>query len=77
MSENEAPRAERGIWAIVALFLLLSNVYGLVTPIFEASDEVYHYPYVNYLVTERRFPEQDREETGPWKQEGGQPPSTT
>ncbi len=59
---------------IVALFLLLSNVYGLVTPIFEASDEVYHYPYVHYLVTARRFPEQDPDRLGPWKQEGGQPP---
>jgi 4-amino-4-deoxy-L-arabinose transferase-like glycosyltransferase len=74
MSENRAPRAARGIWAIVALFLLLSNVYGLVTPIFEAGDEVYHYPYVHYLVTELRLPEQDPENPGPWKQEGGQPP---
>jgi hypothetical protein len=74
MSEKQVPGAARGIWAVVVLFLLLSNVYGLVTPIFEASDEVYHYPYVHFLVTERRLPEQDPEKPGPWKQEGGQPP---
>jgi hypothetical protein len=62
------------MWGIVALFLLLSNIYGLVTPIFEAGDEIFHYPYVQYLATEHRLPVQDPDNAGPWQQEGGQPP---
>jgi 4-amino-4-deoxy-L-arabinose transferase-like glycosyltransferase len=71
---HSAPGIGRGIGVIVALFLLLSNVYGLVTPIFEASDEIFHYPYVQYLAVEHRLPVQDPDDVGPWKQEGGQPP---
>ncbi|MGD2207407.1 MAG: glycosyltransferase family 39 protein [Anaerolineae bacterium] len=78
MTTEGKPRPEakhaRGIWLIIALFLVLSNIYGLITPIFEASDELYHYPYVHHLVTERRFPVQDPDNIQLWKQEGGQPP---
>jgi hypothetical protein len=63
-----------GLVAIVALFVALGTYYNLVTPIFEASDEVYHYPFVHYVVTEQRLPVQDPEDIQLWRQEGSQPP---
>jgi 4-amino-4-deoxy-L-arabinose transferase-like glycosyltransferase len=69
-----APWLRHGIWLIIILFLLLSIIYSLATPIFEASDELSHYPYVHYLVTEHRLPVQDPDDVQLWVQEGGQPP---
>ncbi len=69
-----APWLRHGIWVILVLFLLLSIIYGLATPIFEASDELYHYPYVHYIVSEQRLPVQDPDDIQLWAQEGGQPP---
>jgi 4-amino-4-deoxy-L-arabinose transferase-like glycosyltransferase len=75
MSRRPFPASEhRGLWLIAGLFLVLSNLYGLVTPVFEASDEISHYPYVHYLATEHRLPVQDPANIQEWKQEGSQPP---
>ncbi len=61
---------------ILALFLILGTCYALVTPVFEASDELWHYPMVRHLADGNPLPVQtfDPETAGPWKQEASQPP---
>ncbi len=61
---------------ILALFVLLGCTYALVTPVFEASDELWHYPLVRHLADGNSLPVQvfDPAAAGPWKQEASQPP---
>ncbi len=60
-------------YALLLLFLLLGLVYSLITPLFEAPDEVWHYAYVRYLVEERALPALTGIESGAY-QEVAQPP---
>ena len=72
-----ADRAERRLLALIlALFLLLGCAYALVTPVFEASDELWHYPMVRHLADGNPLPVQvfDPALAGPWNQEASQPP---
>ncbi len=64
----------RRLAAIIALFVALGIVYSLVTPIFEASDERWHYPVVRFIVDRHRLPVQDASKRTDWHQEGSQPP---
>ncbi len=62
------------IWTIVVAFIVLGSIYSIVTPIFEASDELWHYPMVQWLSKGNPLPVQDARNVGPWKQEASQPP---
>jgi 4-amino-4-deoxy-L-arabinose transferase-like glycosyltransferase len=62
------------IAAITLLFVILGVVYSLTTPIFEASDELWHYPVVKYIADGRGLPVQRPGVEAPWQQEGSQPP---
>lgn len=59
---------------ILALFVVLSTIYAVTTPIFEASDELWHYPMVRHLAQGNPLPVQNPEYVGPWKQEASQQP---
>ena len=59
---------------ILAAFIALGLVYSLVTPIFEAPDEIYHYFVIKHLADGKGLPVQNSENPGLWKQEGSQPP---
>ena len=59
---------------IVALFATLAMIYSLVTPIFEASDEISHYPVIQHITTTGRLPVQQPGVETLWEQEGSQPP---
>jgi 4-amino-4-deoxy-L-arabinose transferase-like glycosyltransferase len=60
---------------ICALYVTLAVVYSVVTPVFEASDELWHYPMVHVLANNGlRLPVQDAAVPTPWRQEGSQPP---
>jgi hypothetical protein len=59
---------------ILAMFIILGITYSLVTPIFEAPDEIYHYFFVKHLTDGKGLPVQNPEDTGLWEQEGSQPP---
>ena len=59
---------------IITLFLVLATTYSVVTPVFEASDELWHYPMVKYIADHWSLPVQDPANVGPWRQEGSQPP---
>ncbi|MCA9973666.1 MAG: glycosyltransferase family 39 protein [Anaerolineales bacterium] len=67
---------KRLLAGILALFLLLGSTYALVTPPFEASDELWHYPMIRHLADGNPLPVQvfDPALAGPWKQEASQPP---
>jgi hypothetical protein len=67
-------------WRALALpglllaFVLLGCVYAVVTPLFEVSDELWHYPMVKTLADGQGLPVQNPAQPGPWRQEGSQPP---
>ncbi len=67
------------IWfyAILLGFILLGATYSITTPLFEAPDELYHYPLVEHIARHWTLPVQPPALTasrGPWLQEGSQPP---
>ncbi|MBI5666561.1 MAG: glycosyltransferase family 39 protein [Chloroflexi bacterium] len=60
---------------ILSAYVILATLYSIVTPLFEASDELWHYPMVKYLADNGlQLPPQDPANPGPWRQEGSQPP---
>lgn len=67
--------SQRLLVVIVVLYLVLATIYSVVTPIFEASDELWHYPMVDYLARSGlQLPVQNASNTEQWRQEGSQPP---
>ena len=64
-------------WALaglLVLYLTLGTVYSIVTPVFEAPDESFHFFVVKHIVDYRALPVQRAETRGVWAQEGSQPP---
>lgn len=77
MERSAAPSTGQRITlaAILIGFLALATVYSLVTPLFEASDELWHYPMVQYIAEHGfRLPVQNPSQPTLWRQEGSQPP---
>ncbi len=64
----------RALYFLVALFVALGALYAVTTPLFEAGDELWHYPYVQWLARGNGLPVQDPAHKQLWEQEGGQPP---
>jgi 4-amino-4-deoxy-L-arabinose transferase-like glycosyltransferase len=62
------------IGLIVAAFILLAGLYSVVVPLFEASDELSHYPVVKHLADGKGLIVQQPGVETAWKQEGSQPP---
>lgn len=73
-SSNVMNNTRRILAAILFTFVALGCVYSLVTPVFEASDEISHYPVVKYIADGYGLPVQDPENVAAWEQEGSQPP---
>ncbi len=65
--------SNRYLLVLLAILGLLGLAYSLVTPLFEAPDEVWHYAYVRYLVDQHTLPPLDDPYTGAY-QEVAQPP---
>ncbi len=63
-----------GICLLLAAYLVCGAVYAITTPLFEISDELWHYPMVKRLADGQGLPVQNPAEVGPWRQEGSQPP---
>jgi hypothetical protein len=55
-------------------FILLALFYAWSTPIFEASDELWHFGMVQTIAETGQLPVQDPAIETPWQQEGSQPP---
>ena len=69
------PSHRRWLAAILAGYVILAAIYSIVTPPFEASDELWHYPMIKYVADhDFGLPVQDPAHVGPWRQEGSQPP---
>jgi hypothetical protein len=64
----------RAIYVVVALFVALGALYSVTTPLFEAGDELWHYPHVQWIARGNGLPVQDPTQKQLWAQEGGQPP---
>ena len=60
--------------AFLGLFLILGFIYSVANPIFEAPDEVFHYPYIKHLADGQGLPVQRLDAEQLWEQEGSQPP---
>jgi hypothetical protein len=57
------------------MYIGLSLMYSMTIPAFEVSDELWHYPMVDYLASNGlTLPVQDPSNVGLWRQEGSQPP---
>ncbi|HQE93607.1 MAG TPA: glycosyltransferase family 39 protein [Anaerolineae bacterium] len=78
--ETHLPRVDekkRALYVILLSFTLLGVIYSAIVPIFEASDEVWHYPLVQHIAEHWTLPVQPLEagvSSGPWRQEASQPP---
>ena len=59
---------------VLAVFVVLGVVYSVVTPIFEAPDELQHFFYAAHLAEGGGLPRQDLAHPALWAQEGSQPP---
>lgn len=60
---------------ILAAYLALGLVYALATPPFEASDEVFHYPFVRNIALGKGLPVQKLGVHQPWEQVAFHPPA--
>ncbi|MEM7348200.1 MAG: glycosyltransferase family 39 protein, partial [Chloroflexota bacterium] len=60
--------------AIALLFFIIATTYSIINPLFEASDEVWHYPFVWQLARTGQLPVQDPANVQLWRQEASQPP---
>ncbi len=64
-----------GLLLILVGFMVLGVIYSAATPIFEASDELWHYPVIAYMADHSfALPVQDPDSPSLWRQEGSQPP---
>ncbi len=66
-----AHRVETTIWVI---FIALAATYSVVTPLFEAPDEIYHVAVIDHIADTGRLPVQRPGVETLWEQEGSQPP---
>ncbi|HIA04745.1 MAG TPA: phospholipid carrier-dependent glycosyltransferase, partial [Myxococcales bacterium] len=64
----------RPISVVLLGYVLVGFTYAATTPVFEASDELWHYPIIRHLATGGALPLLDPTDPGPWRQESGQPP---
>ncbi|MBC7223883.1 MAG: phospholipid carrier-dependent glycosyltransferase, partial [Anaerolineae bacterium] len=71
---TDALRGDRLAVLLVLAFAVVAGMYSVVTPVFEAPDEIQHFYYVKHLVETRRLPVQGPEGKDTWAQEGSQPP---
>ena len=67
-------RRHQAAAAILTLFVFLGVTYSIIVPVFEAPDELYHYPFVAHLAQGGGLPIQRPVHQEMWQQEGSQPP---
>ena len=69
------PVARPTIRHLLALYLLLASLFSFVTPPFEAPDEIWHFAFVQHLVTQRKLPVAEPNTGALWRQQGTQAPA--
>jgi len=73
-SVRESVKSNKAIVGILGVYLVVGMIYSVVTPLFEASDEMRHYAFVKHLADGYSLPVQRPGVEQPWRQEGSQPP---
>ncbi len=68
------PARHRLALVVLCLFVALGVLYSVTVPVFEASDEMNHYPYVANIARGDGLPVQIPGKHDLWEQEGSQPP---
>ncbi len=63
-----------GLGIILLLFVLFGILNSVVTPLFEAPDELWHFAFIRYLALNHSLPVQPKEGIDIWLRESGQPP---
>ena len=65
----------RGLTAILIVFAALALLFNWASPLFENSDEFFHFPFIRHLADNGfRLPVQSGDNLQDWRQEGSQPP---
>ncbi|MCL4876919.1 MAG: hypothetical protein KJ064_09680 [Anaerolineae bacterium] len=71
MAKNE----HKALAGIILIFFMLALVYNWASPLFENSDELFHFPLIKYMAdNDLSLPVQDPANIQEWHQEGSQPP---
>lgn len=65
----------RKLNGLLAVYLCVASLYAFATPPFEASDEVFHYPFVRNIALGRGLPVQRLDVKQPWEQVAFHPPA--
>ncbi|HUW96598.1 MAG TPA: glycosyltransferase family 39 protein [Anaerolineae bacterium] len=73
MRIDQALNEHRGLALVLSAFLILGVLYGTVTPIFEAPDELQHYFHVKHIADGKGLPVLKPQGEALYGQEGGQP----
>jgi 4-amino-4-deoxy-L-arabinose transferase-like glycosyltransferase len=63
-----------GIRALLTVFVLLASLYSVITPPFETPDEIWHFAFIQHLVTQRSLPVSEPNTQEMWRQQGVQAP---
>jgi 4-amino-4-deoxy-L-arabinose transferase-like glycosyltransferase len=74
---NSPTKRNTSYWLIATLagYCVLGTIFLLANPLWEAPDEIHHFPMVLYLKSHRgSLPSQEPGTVGSWRQEGNQPP---
>lgn len=74
MLQSTQPKHRFLLGSLLLAFLLSGLFYAWASPLFEVSDELWHYPMVKTLADGNGLPVQDPATIGLWRQEGSQPP---
>ena len=72
-TQPSGPASRRWLAAIAAAFLALGLVYSIIVPLFEASDEVWHFAFADHLAKGGGLPVFSTNKSA-FLREGGQPP---
>ncbi|MFQ6002045.1 MAG: glycosyltransferase family 39 protein, partial [Anaerolineae bacterium] len=73
-SATRLPREHPLLSAILVLFVLLAGLYSVITPIYEAPDEIGHFQYIKYIADRRAFPVLTPDAKEDWPVQGHQLP---
>lgn len=63
-----------GIRTLLGVFVLLAGTFSVTTPAFETPDEIWHFAFIQHLVTERSLPVSEPNTQAMWRQQGVQAP---
>ena len=73
-SSPSLPFFPPAVQTLLAAYLFLAVLFSIVVPPFEAPDEIWHFAFVQHLVTQRALPVSEPGTQALWRQQGTQAP---